>query len=257
MRRGSFLAVAAIVALLVHSAAAPAGRGPAQDGPSELQKLVWRGQPVYCAGGRRQWVALTFDDGPGPYTLRLTAALRRVHAPATFFLVGNRIATWPQGARADAAAGELGNHTWSHPHLPRLSHAAVLRQLRWAQVAIVRATGRVPALFRPPYEQANTSIDGVARQLNMVDVRWDVDSQDAFVGASETSTVHNVLADVHAGSIVLMHDAHPWTADAAVAIVRALRARHLEPVTVPTLLERDPPRVGGPCLARSRRAPHE
>jgi peptidoglycan/xylan/chitin deacetylase (PgdA/CDA1 family) len=253
MRRCSLLALAA-VAIAVAGGARVA---PAQDGPTELQKLVWRGQPVYCGEGSRRWVALTFDDGPGPYTLRLTSTLRRLHARATFFLVGNRIATWPDAARADAAAGALGNHTWSHPHLPRLAHARVFRELQWTQVAIVGATHKVPALFRPPYEQANAKVDGVARQLNMVDVRWDVDARDAFPGATEASTVRNVLAAVRPGSIVLMHDAHPWTADAAAAIVRALRARRLKTVTAATLLDRDPPHVGSACLARPHRRPHE
>ena len=253
VRRSSCFALALVVSAL----AAGAVRAPAQDGPSELQKLVWRGQPVYCGDGSRRWVALTFDDGPGPYTLRLTNALRRAHARATFFLVGNRIGTWPAGARADATAGALGNHTWSHPHLPRLAHGRVFEQLQWTQLAIVRTTQKVPALFRPPYEQANVKIDGVARQLNMVDVRWDVDAQDAFAGATESSTVRNVLTAVRPGSIVLMHDAHPWTADAATAIVRGLRARRLKPVTVTTLLERDAPKVGSACLARPHRRPHE
>ena len=245
------------LAVVLAATAVFAASARANDGPSELQKLVWRGEPVYCGGAARPWVALTFDDGPGPYTLQLTAALRRAHAPATFFLVGDRIGTWPDGARADAAAGALGNHTWSHPHLPRLARAAVTRQLQWTQVAIVRTTHGVPAIFRPPYEQANVTIDGIVRQLNMVDVRWDVDSRDSFPGATESSTVQNVLASVRRGSIVLMHDSHPWTADAATTIVRALRARRLKLVTVPTLLERDPPPVGSACLARPTRARHE
>jgi peptidoglycan/xylan/chitin deacetylase (PgdA/CDA1 family) len=246
-----------VLALAVVALGAASAQAPARDGPSELLKLVWRGQPVYCGGSVRPWVALTFDDGPGPYTLQLVAALRRVHAHATFFLVGSRVATWPEGARADAAIGALGNHTWSHPHLPRLTRAGVVRQLQWTQLEVVRTTQQVPALFRPPYEQANVKIDGVARQLNMVDVRWDVDARDSFPGATESSTVQNVLATVRAGSIVLMHDLHPWTGDAAATIVRALRARHLEPVSATTLLERDPPRVGSACLARPHRVQHE
>jgi peptidoglycan-N-acetylglucosamine deacetylase len=243
----------ALVAAAAAIAAASSGAAPAADGPTRLQQLIWRGLPVYCGGAARPWVALTFDDGPGPYTERLAAALRHARAPATFFLVGERVAVWPAGARADAAAGALGNHTWSHAHLRLLRTAAVRRQLLWTQVEVTHATRKVPALFRPPYEQANVRIDGVVRQLNLLDVRWDVDTRDAFAGATSASTVTTALTTVRAGSIVLLHDSHPWTAAAAVAIVRGLRTRHLRPVTVTALLERDPPSAGSRCLARPRR----
>jgi peptidoglycan-N-acetylglucosamine deacetylase len=245
--------LATVIAVAAAAAVPGSGAAPRSDGPTRLQKLIWRGLPVYCGGTARPWVALTFDDGPGPYTERLATALRRVHAPATFFLVGARVAVWPAGARADARAGVLGNHTWSHAHLRRLRPAAVRRELTWTQAEVVRVTREVPALFRPPYEQATVRVDGVVRRLNLLDVRWDVDTRDAFAGASAESTVATALAGARAGSIVLMHDAHPWTAAAAVAVVRGLRARHLRPVTVPALLDRDPPRAGSRCLARPRR----
>lgn len=244
------LAPAALLALaLAVPAASARGKPPPRqtDGPSALQQLVWKGVPVYCGGGRRPLVALTFDDGPGPWTLTLTSALRREHAPATFFLVGNRIPYWPEGARADARIGVLGNHTWSHAHLLKLTPAAVTRQLRWTQVEILETTRQLPAVFRPPYEQANARIDRIAKSLGMVDVRWSVDSGDSTRGASPGAVVRTVLDSVRPGSIVLLHDLHPWTGAAAAAIVQGLRARHLRPVTVPTLLELDPPSKPNSC----------
>jgi peptidoglycan-N-acetylglucosamine deacetylase len=203
--------------------------------------------PVYCGGGRSRLVALTFDDGPGPWTAELATALRRAGAPSTFFLVGNRVHSWAAGARAAARAGILGDHTWSHPHLPKLAPAAVERELRSTQLAILRATREFPALFRPPYEQATPRIDRIARSLGLLDVRWSVDSGDDVPGAAPQQVVRNVLASARGGSIVLLHDAHPWTAEAARAIVRGLRARGLRPVSVQTLLELDPPRGRAAC----------
>jgi peptidoglycan/xylan/chitin deacetylase (PgdA/CDA1 family) len=236
--RSAALAAAAL------ALAAPAAQAkkpkPTADAPSALQQLVWKGVPVYCGGGRL--VALTFDDGPGPWTLQLTAALRRVHATATFFVVGNRIPYWPEGARADARVGVLGNHTWSHAHLRKLRPAAVMRELRWTQVEVVETTRQLPAVFRPPYEQASRRIDRIAKTLGMVDVRWNIDSGDAARGATPAAVVRTVLEQVRPGSIVLLHDLHPWSGAAAAAIVRGLRAQRLRPVTVPTLLQLDPPR---------------
>jgi peptidoglycan/xylan/chitin deacetylase (PgdA/CDA1 family) len=242
MWRRSVLVVC-VAALTPAATAAP----PKGDGPSELQQLVWRGAPVYCGGGTGRLVALTFDDGPGPWTLPLVSALERAHTPATFFLVGSRIRFWPAGARAAARGGALGNHTWSHPHLLRLTPALVQRQLRWTQVQILETTRDLPAVFRPPYEQANGRIDRIARTLGLVDVRWSVDSGDSSPRASASSVIRAVLASVRPGSIVLLHDAHAWNSAVVRAIVRGLHARRLRPVTLPTLLELDPPTTRAAC----------
>lgn len=207
-------------------------------------KLIWRGKPVYCGGGRLPLVALTFDDGPSPWTLRLVAALRAGRAPATFFLVGSRVRYWPDGARAAATAGALGNHTWSHPHLRKLRPGVVRRELQRTQTEIVSVTRAVPAVFRPPYEEATPRDDRIGRGLNLLDVRWSVDSGDSRRGSSALATARAVGAAVRPGSIVLLHDSHAWTAEAVRLILGRLHARRLHPVTVPTLLERDPPGPG-------------
>jgi peptidoglycan/xylan/chitin deacetylase (PgdA/CDA1 family) len=231
------LAVGGLLALAAAAGAAP----PPRDGPAVLQRLVWRAQPVYCGGPRGRLVALTFDDGPGPYSLQVLAALRRGHARATFFLVGSRIAYWPQAARAEAGVGVLGNHTWSHPHLPKLPPARARQELVRAQRAIVAATNVVPAVFRPPYEESTPGIDRTASRLGLVDVRWSVDSGDALPGATPARVAAAVAAGVRPGSIVLLHDSHPWTAHAVGLVLAELRARRLHPVTVTDLLELDPP----------------
>jgi peptidoglycan-N-acetylglucosamine deacetylase len=215
---------------------------PSGDGPAVLQQLVWRGLPVYCGGGKARLVALTFDDGPGPWTLPLVSALRHAGAPATFFLVGSRVVYWPEGARAAAVAGSIGNHTWTHPHLAGMKPARIARQLRWTQLQILETTRRLPAVFRPPYEEADRRIDQIASSLGLLDVRWSVDSGDASRSATPAAVIRRVLAEARPGSIVLLHDAHVWAPAAARAIVRGLRLRRLRPVTVPTLLEVDPPR---------------
>jgi peptidoglycan/xylan/chitin deacetylase (PgdA/CDA1 family) len=230
-------AVGGLLALATAAGAAPPGR----DGPAVLQRLVWRAQPVYCGGPRGRLVALTFDDGPGPYTMQVLETLRRGHARATFFLVGSRVAYWPQAARVEAGVGVLGNHTWSHPHLPTLSPARARAELVRAQRAIVAETNVVPAVFRPPYEESTPRIDRMASRLGLVDVRWSVDSGDALPGASPGRAAAAVAAGVQPGSIVLLHDSHPWTAQEVRLVLAELRARRLRPVTVTDLLELDPP----------------
>jgi peptidoglycan/xylan/chitin deacetylase (PgdA/CDA1 family) len=238
-KRANLVSAAAgfVLALATAAGAAP----PSRDGPAVLQRLVWRAQPVYCGGPRGRLVALTFDDGPGPYSMQVLNALRRGHARATFFLVGSRVAYWPQAARAEAGVDVLGNHTWSHPHLPKLPPARDREELVRAQRAIVAETNVVPAVFRPPYEESTPRIDRMASGLGLLDVRWSVDSGDALPGATPARVAAAVAAGVRPGSIVLLHDAHPWTARAVGLVLAELRARRLRPVTVTDLLELDPP----------------
>jgi peptidoglycan/xylan/chitin deacetylase (PgdA/CDA1 family) len=199
------------------------------------------GRPVYCGGGRGDGVALTFDDGPGPYTEQILRELRDAGAHATFFLVGNRIRYWPQAVRDEVRLGAVGNHTWSHPHLTELPRWLEWLELARSQVAIGEASGRVPRLFRAPYEQHDPTVDAVAHSLGLVEVFWSVISGDDQHHATARSVVRNVLRGLRPGAIVLMHDIHPWTVRALPRILQAIRLRGLRAVTVPELLALDAP----------------
>src|SRR4051794_22922807 len=85
-----------------------------------LHEARVRAEPIYCGRGRGNAVALTFDDGPGPFTERLLELLRAANAHATFFVVGSRLRDWPEAPHAESQVGAVGNHTRPHPHLTRL-----------------------------------------------------------------------------------------------------------------------------------------
>ena len=222
--------------ILAAAAALPA---PAQ--LATEARLIQKAEPVYCGGARGRNVALTFDDGPSPYTLQLVRVLRRLHARATFFDIGSRLGYWPAAVRAQARAGELGNHTWSHPHLAGLSPADARRELSWTQRAIGRAVGTVPRVFRPPYEEALPADELLARSLGLLDVRWSADSGDSRPGARPATVVRTAIGSLRPGAILLFHDPHPSSPAIAAAVVRAARRKGLRPVTVSELLAREPP----------------
>jgi peptidoglycan-N-acetylglucosamine deacetylase len=206
-----------------------------------VQRLVQSAQPVYCAAAHGRSFALTFDDGPSPYTAQIVRVLRRFHARSTFFDVGSRISFWPAGARASATVGEIGNHTWSHAHLPALSAVETRRELVSTQDAIGRLLGTTPRLFRPPYAEATAADETLARELDLLDVRWNVDSGDSRFGATPQSVRRTALAGLQPGAIILLHDPHPTTPGIARAVLRAAARKRLRAVTVSTLLARQPP----------------
>jgi peptidoglycan-N-acetylglucosamine deacetylase len=214
---------------------------PQQVTATRFGRLVQRAEPVYCAFPRGRNFALTFDDGPSAYTLRVVDVLRRSHARATFFVIGSRLELFPQAARAAASRGVLGNHTWSHPHLRGLSIADARKELLETQRAVAHVVGSTPRLFRPPFDEADPVHGLLARELNLLDIRWSVDSGDSSPGATPPAVVATVRAGLRAGAIVLLHDFHPWTPAVVRRILRMAHRRGLRAVTIPELLRRQPP----------------
>ena len=213
----------------------------------EVTLLLRRGVPVYCASPSGDAVALTFDDGPGPYTGQLLAQLRAWGAHATFFLVGNRLRYWPQAAREDARLGAVGDHTWSHPRLTQLPAWLVRLELGLTQWEIDRVAGVRPRLFRSPYELHSRETDAIVRDFGLLQVLWSVDSRDDVPHARVAAVVRNVVAGLRPGAIVELHDIHPWTVQAVPLILRAIALRGLRAVSVPELLALQPPAPGQPC----------
>jgi peptidoglycan/xylan/chitin deacetylase (PgdA/CDA1 family) len=228
---------------------------PQQVTSTHFGRLVQRAEPVYCAFPRGRNFALTFDDGPGPYTVQLVHVLRREHARATFFVIGSRVGLFPTGARAAARTGVLGNHTWSHAHLRGLSLEGARRELVDTQRIVGRVAGYAPRLFRPPFDEADPEHDLLARELNLLDVRWSVDGGDAFTGATPTAVLRTVRAGLRPGAIILLHDLHPWTPGVVRRILRAAHRRGLRAVTIPELLRRQPPSLVQLDSTGARRCP--
>jgi peptidoglycan/xylan/chitin deacetylase (PgdA/CDA1 family) len=202
---------------------------------------------VSCGGGRSDAVALTFDDGPGPYTADVLHVLRERGASATFFVVGNRLQYWPELARAEARLGAVGDHTWSHPRLTQISHWLVWLELMRTQYELRSSLGSRPLLFRTPYAMHSPAIDAVVRKLGLVEVFWNVDPRDDVRNARPADIVRAVADNLRPGAIVLLHDIHPWTLRALPGILDAIARRGLRAVSVPELLALDPPHPGQHC----------
>lgn len=235
------MSLRAIIPLSVCSAALAAGAAGAGS-----PRVAAAPRVVGCAphgatyremGSRtRHAVALTFDGGPtAAYTPRVLAQLRKVGAHATFFLRGQFIPGHEARLRMERREGhELANHSFSHPHFP--SSAELLRTTR----LIRHATGFTPCLFRAPYGSVDGALIGRAHAQRMLTIGWDVDSWDSLYENLSASTIEDrVLHNVRPGSIILMHDgegSHPGTLRALGPILRGLRRRGLEVLTVSELL---------------------
>ncbi|KJK39155.1 xylanase deacetylase [Streptomyces variegatus] len=175
-----------------------------------------------CTG----YVGLTFDDGPSGTTTRLLDALRRNGLRATMFNQGQHAAANPSLVRAQVAAGMwVANHSYTHPHLTRLSQAQIDSEISRTQQAVRNAGGGTPRLFRPPYGETNATVKSVAARHGLTEILWHVDSQD-WNGASSDAIVRST-ARLTDGQIILMHDGPANTLAAVPRIAQGLASRGL------------------------------
>ena len=207
---------------------------------------------VAVAGRRGREIALTFDDGPGPYTLEVVRTLHQLKAPGTFFQVGTteHYFTDAQQAELSDPLVTIGDHTQNHRRLDRLSRADQATEID-AQAAILRAAGGPPpTLFRPPYGAFDATTLALLRERQMTMVMWSIDSED-YRRPGVDAIVNNVLSAAKPGAIVLLHDAggeRSQTIAALPRIVKALRERHYTLVSIPQLLHDAPPPLKQPAM---------
>jgi len=199
---------------------------------------------VRRAGRQRPLVALTFDDGPGPFTDRLIDELQRLHVPATFFVVGYQLPEFaPQLQREVDLGLTVGDHTADHANLAHLSAADQRSQVVEDATEIRSYGAPYPRLFRPPYGSYNKTTHALLARQRMLSVLWSVDSEDYTLPGTD-AIVRNVVDAVQPGSIVLMHDGggdRAQTLAAVPRIVAELRREGYRFASVPRLLLENPP----------------
>jgi peptidoglycan-N-acetylglucosamine deacetylase len=206
--------------------------------------------PVVTHGGSTgNEVALTFDDGPGPYTERLVGVLNNLHVHATFFPIGEEERYFSAGTLLELRSGDVvGDHTETHPMMARLSRHDQHEEL-FEQIARIELLGGPrPRLFRPPYGSFNATTFKELHAMHLLMVLWSTDTRD-FALPGVQAIVQRALEGAHPGAIILMHDAggdRSETIAALPAIIAGLRKRGLRPVTIPRLMLDDPPPAGLP-----------
>jgi peptidoglycan/xylan/chitin deacetylase (PgdA/CDA1 family) len=212
--------------------------------PSPVDKVLGYTDYVLKGTARRREVALTFDDGPSPFTPRIVKVLRRRHAPATFFPIGQSINEYGRYLKLVRRRGfPIGDHTYTHPLMGRLPRADQVREIDQQAGLLKHAGVHYPRLFRPPYGSFDEDTRALLHERRMLMVLWNVNPQDYYRPGAAAITAR-VLAGVRPGSIVLMHDGggdRSQTVAALPGIIRKLRARGYRLVTVSRLLADDPP----------------
>lgn len=177
-------------------------------------------------------VAVTYDDGPSGYTAGILDELADRDAAATFFALGSNAQRHRDVlARMTLEGHQVANHTWNHPQLPLLTAEQVAAQISDTTRALEAASGQPILAFRPPYGAYNEAVVAAA---HLPAILWDVDTND-WQRPARKVLIERAVEEPRAGSIVLMHDIHSGTADAAGDILDGLLDRGFSLVTVQQL----------------------
>jgi len=181
--------------------------------------------------GRR--LAITFDDGPTPgVTERVLAELKKRDIKSSFFMIGQRVAAYPDLAKKVFDDGhEVCNHSFTHPQLSKMPDMAVSLELERCQEAIDKAIGHKPVWCRPPYGAFKKTQGHLAVALGLGVVYWSVDPRD-WSQPGVQKLIDTIPAQSRPGSIILCHDLHPQTADAVPTILDKLLEQGYEFTTI-------------------------
>lgn len=174
-------------------------------------------------------VALTFDDGPGERTGELLAQLEKYNAHATFFMQGKNIPGKEDFVKKMKETGcELGNHSYDHPQLTKLSADKIANQIGTTNDLIQQAAGSTATVMRPPYGAIN---DTVRSSVGLPMILWSIDTLD-WKTRNAQSSIDTVMNDVQDGDVILMHDIHTESIDAALVLIPKLEEAGYQLVTV-------------------------
>ena len=152
-------------------------------------------------------IALTFDDGPHPrYTPQILDILDEYGIKATFFVVGVNASYYPDTMESIIKRGhEIGNHTYTHPHVSCLDSTKLRREVEQCESIIFGLTDYKTKLFRPPEGMIDADVRSVLRSLDYKVILWDIDTRD-WAHTPPEIIAQNVIDHAVAGDIILMHD---------------------------------------------------
>jgi len=168
-------------------------------------------------------IALTFDDGPHPtQTDKILAVLDKYGVKATFFVIGINALRYPEVlARVVEGGHFIGNHTYTHTSLYRLSNEELKRELERTE-RILQALCKIKVgLFRPPEGYRGSTVDSLCAELGYKAVYWSVDTRD-WSGASAADIEKRIVSGVKNGAVVLCHDYISRASNTAEALDRVI-----------------------------------
>ena len=189
------------------------------------------------ADGRRNQIAITFDDGPHPYSNKILDTLKKYNVKATFFLIGKQIEQHPEIAKRMKDEGHvIANHSYSHKNtFPVFPVNSMVNEIEQTNVLLHKITGVHNPYFRPPFGVTNPTIAKAVRRTGMKVIGWNLRSYDT-VTKNSGKVVNRVVSRLKPGAIILLHDNREHTSQILEAILLYAQQNQMDCVTIDEII---------------------
>ena len=196
--------------------------------------------PIYKVNRDEKIVSISFDAAWGnEYTQTLLDVLKRYDVKTTFFLVGMWVDKFPESVKAIAEAGhDIGNHSDTHPHLPKQSAEKIKEQIENCNNKVEKLTGKRPILFRFPYGDYDNKSMEELENLNMYPIQWNIDSLD-WENKKCEEMCKRIIPKLSPGSIILMHNGAKYTAESLPTIIERIQSEGYKIVPISEIIYKD------------------
>ena len=180
----------------------------------------------------KKMIALTFDDGPGKYTVKIAKCLKKYDSRATYFVVGNRIKDYKNGLKYAYDNGcEIGNHSYTHANFLALGSSGIKKEIKKTDKMIEKITGEPVNVLRTPGGARSKTISRVAGKPMFY---WSIDTRD-WENRNTNKIINNVMRRVKDGDIILLHEIYGFSSDAIIKLIPKLKKAGYQLVTVSEL----------------------
>lgn len=193
--------------------------------------------PIYSVETEEKKVALTINCAWNADDIdKILEVLEKNNVKLTFFMVGDWVEKYPEETKKIYNAGhEIGNHSFSHPHVNNLSAQENENEILKCSKLVEALTGQGTKLYRAPYGEYNDTVIKSARNVNHEAIQWSLDTLD-YQGLDGSQMWDRLNTKINAGSIILMHNGTEHTADSLEMLITNIRNKGYEVVKVSDLI---------------------
>ena len=203
---------------------------------SSTNKLL----PIYSVQTEKKEIALTINCAWNDSDIdKIIEVLKSNNVKATFFMVGDWVEKYPEAVKKINQEGhEIGSHSDTHPHVNQLSSEENLEEIKTSSQKIEQITNKKVTLYRPPYGEYNNTVIKVANENSYIPIQWSLDTLD-YTGITGNEMWNKIKDKISNGDIILMHNGTEHTADSLDMIIKNIKEKGFNLVTVSDLIYKE------------------
>ena len=196
--------------------------------------------PIYNVKTEEKKVALTMNCAWNADDIdKILEVLKQNNTKITFFMVGEWIEKFPEAVKKINEEGhEIASHSDTHPHVNKLSYEENINQIEKSNEKIEKITGKRTQIYRPPYVEYNDTVIKAVQDKNYYALQWNLDTLD-YTGLTGTEMWNRLKDKIKAGDIILTHNGTKHTADSLDMLIKNIKEKGLEVVTISNLIYKD------------------